>query len=98
LDLLQIDGELGFAAANINAYLLYAPDLAVTCQSVSLFGLPDMQFGNMPYDAGNLLMTREEREHLLDDHPEAAPFVRRFVGPQELIKGIDRFCLWIDDN
>ncbi|MGX0878774.1 hypothetical protein ACSSV4_003477 [Roseovarius sp. MBR-154] len=24
--------------------------------------------------------------------------VRRFVGSQELIKGIDRFCLWIDDD
>ena len=57
-----------------------------------------MQFGNMPYDAGNLLMTREDREHLLEDHPEATPFVRRFVGSQELIKGIDRFCLWIDDD
>jgi hypothetical protein len=93
-----IDGEISFIAANINAYLLDAPNLAVTRQSVSLFGLPDMQFGNMPYDAGNLLMTREGRDHLLDDCPEAAAFVRRFVGSQELIKGIDRFCLWIDDD
>jgi SAM-dependent methyltransferase len=93
-----IDGEISFTAANINAYLLDAPDLAVTRQSFSLFGLPDMQFGNMAYDAGNLLMTRGEREQLLDDHPEAAAFVRRFVGSQELIKGIDRFCLWIDDD
>jgi SAM-dependent methyltransferase len=93
-----IDGDLSFTAANINTYLLDAPDLAVTRQSASLFGLPDMQFGNMPYDAGNLLMTREERDHLFDDCPEAAAFVRRFVGSQELIKGIDRFCLWIDDD
>jgi hypothetical protein len=57
-----------------------------------------MQFGNMPYDAGNLLMSREEHEQLLYDHPEAAMFVRRFVGSQELIKGIERFCLWIDDD
>ena len=93
-----VDGEVSFTAANINAYLLDAPDLAVTRQSTSLFGLPDMQFGNMPYDAGNLLMTREGRDHLLDDYPEAAGLVRRFVGSQELIKGIDRFCLWIDDD
>lgn len=93
-----IDGDVEAAATNINAYLLDAPDLAVTRQSASLFGLPDMQFGNMPYDAGNLLMTPGKREQLLDDHPEAAPFVRRFVGSQELIKGIDRFCLWIDDD
>jgi hypothetical protein len=93
-----IDGDLSFAAANINAYLLDGPDLAVTRQSSSLFGLPDMQFGNMAYDAGNLLMTREDREKLLEDHPEAAVFVRRFVGSQELIKGIDRYCLWIDDD
>ena len=93
-----IDGDLSFTAANINAYLLDGPDLAVTRESASLFGLPDMQFGNMPYDAGNLLMTREEREQLLLDHPESTVFVRRFVGSQELIKGIDRYCLWIDDD
>ena len=93
-----IDGDLRFSASNINTYLLDGPDLAVTRQSSSLFGLPDMQFGNMPYDAGNLLMTREEREQLMLDYPEAAEFVRRFVGSQELIKGIDRYCLWIDDD
>lgn len=93
-----IDGNLSFNAANINTYLLDGPDLAVTRESVSLFGLPDMHFGNMPYDAGNLLMSREGREQLLLDHPEAAVFVRRFVGSQELIKGIDRYCLWIDDE
>jgi SAM-dependent methyltransferase len=93
-----IDGDVEAAATNINAYLLDAPDFAIARQSVSLFGLPDMQFGNMPYDAGNLLMTREGRDHLLDDYPEAAGFVRRFVGSQELIKGVDRFCLWIDDD
>jgi hypothetical protein len=93
-----IDGDLRFTASFINNYLLDGPALAVTRQSMSLFGLPEMQFGNMPYDAGNLLMTREERERLLEDYPEAAAFVRRFVGSQELIKGIDRFCLWIDDG
>lgn len=93
-----IDGDVSSTAANINAYLLDGPDLAVSRRSKSLFGLPDMQFGNMPYDAGGLLMTREQRGQLLDDYPEAAPFIRRFVGSQELIKGIERFCLWIDDD
>lgn len=93
-----IDGDVSSTAANINAYLLDGPDLAVSRRSKSLFGLPDMQFGNMPYDAGELLMTREQRGQLLDDYPEAGPFVRRFVGSQELIKGIERFCLWIDDD
>lgn len=93
-----IDGDVRFTAANINAYLLDGPDMAVSRESISLFGLPDMQFGNMPYDAGNLLMTREERDYLIEDHPEAAAFIRRFLGSQELIKGIERFCLWIGDH
>ena len=93
-----IDGDISFAAANINAYLLDAPDMAVTRQSTPLFGLPDMQFGNMPYDAGNLLMSREERDCLVEDHPDAAVFIRKFRGSQELIKGIERFCLWIGDH
>lgn len=93
-----VDGDISSRAENINAYLLDGPNLAVSRRSKSLFGLPYMQFGNMPYDAGGLLMTREERDQLLEDYPEAATFVRRFVGSQELIKGIERFCLWIDDD
>jgi len=92
------DGELKTPSSHINSYLLNMSDVVVRRLNASLFGLPDMQFGNMPYDAGNLLMNPSERDELLDRHPEAAEFVRRFMGSQEVVKGIERYCLWIDDE
>ena len=92
------DGDLKTPSSHINSYLLNMSDMVVRRLNTSLFGLPDMQFGNMPYDAGQLLMKPSERDQLLDHHPEAAEFVRRFMGSQEVVKGIERYCLWIDDE
>ncbi|MFK7942357.1 MAG: class I SAM-dependent DNA methyltransferase, partial [Paracoccaceae bacterium] len=92
------DGETTTSASHINNYLLNMPDVAVNRRSFSPFGLPAMAFGNMPYDAGNLLMNREQRDALIDEDPDAEPFVRRFMGSQEVVKGIERYCLWIDDD
>ena len=37
-------------ADNINSYLIDAEDVPVTREKRSLFGLPEMSFGNMPYE------------------------------------------------
>jgi hypothetical protein len=57
-----------------------------------------MVFGNMPRDGGHLLLDRNERDALLEAHPEAERFVRRIYGSQELMKGIERWCLWVNDE
>lgn len=54
-----------------------------------------MMFGNMPLDGGNLILDRNDRDALLHTHFEAARFVRRLYGSQELMKGIERWCLWV---
>jgi hypothetical protein len=92
------DGDLQVTASNINSFLLNMPDILVSRRNRSLFGLPDMQFGNMPYDGGKLLMTPLERTALLEQAPAAERYVRRFMGSQEVVKGIERYCLWIDDD
>lgn len=60
--------------------------------------LEPMVFGNKPTDGGNLLLDRNEREALVRAHPDAARFIRRLYGSQELVKGIERYCLWIGDD
>ena len=32
---------------------------------------------------------------LLDQHPEAIKYLRRFVGAEEFLNGIERWCLWL---
>lgn len=54
-----------------------------------------MVFGNMPNNGEALLLDRTERDALVSACPEAARFVRRLYGSQELMKGIERYCLWV---
>lgn len=61
-------------------------------------GLEPMTRGNQPTDGGNLILDRNERDALLAAHPEAAHFVRRLYGSQELMKGIERYCVWVGDD
>ncbi len=57
-----------------------------------------MLFGSIPYDGGNLILTDQEKKELLTRHPEASQYLRLAIGAFELIKGIDRWCLWISDD
>jgi hypothetical protein len=38
-----------------------------------------------------------ERAQLLKDYPEAGRFIHRFVGSDECINGIERYCIWVTD-
>ena len=85
--------------SNINGYLIDSDDVVLTRRTtpISTF-LPRMVLGSMPKDGGYLVMTAEERRDIIELHPEAARFIKRYIGANEFIKGLDRYCLWIDDE
>lgn len=68
--------------------------VAKTSKPIAL-DLEPMTRGNQPTDGGNLILNRNERDALLLAHPEAAHFIRPLYGSQELMKGIERYCLWV---
>lgn len=82
----------------INAYLVSGMDVIVSPISKSTDGRGLMEWGNKPTDGGNLFLTPDERASLLRMSPDADRFVKRFLGAQELIRGEQRHCLWIEDN
>ena len=84
-------------AANINGYLLDAPNVFVQDRKTPLCDVPVMANGNQPRDGGNLLMTEEERAEALAAEPELARFIRPYIGADEFIKGKVRYCLWLND-
>ena len=57
-----------------------------------------MLFGNMPRDGGHLFMDSDLAAKLMAEDVAARPFIKRFVGSEELINGKQRYCLWIDDS
>lgn len=54
--------------------------------------------GNQPTDGGHLMLDRGERDDLLRSYPEAGEFIRRIYGSQELMKGLERWCVWVSDD
>lgn len=81
----------------INAYLVAGPDVIVEKALRPLSKQAEMNFGNKPVDGGYLLLSRDEVQALGLNLAQQARFIRRIYGSAELIRGLDRFCLWIED-
>ncbi len=92
------NNEVAKKAKNINSYLLDAPNLIISRRSSSISGLPPVFFGSIPYDGGYLFLTSQEYKTLLKEYPNANKFVRLAIGSAELIKNIERWCLWINNE
>lgn len=93
------DGDTVRDVDVIGPYL--APGTTMIVAKTSKPLAPDLEpmvFGNKPTDGGNLLLNRDERNALLEVCPEAARFVRRLYGSNELTNDIERWCLWIEDD
>lgn len=80
---------------NINPYLVDAADLIVNKLRRPICAVPEMTYGSMPNDGGNLLFTDNEKEELLNLEPSAERWIRKFVMGDELINNINRWCLWL---
>ncbi|MFC3530557.1 type IIL restriction-modification enzyme MmeI, partial [Paracoccus mangrovi] len=84
--------------AHINAYLTPGADVIVRPASRVIGEKTAMVWGNKPTDGGNLSLTADECASLLSDYPEAARFIRPYYGAAEFIRGLERFCIWVEDS
>ena len=83
---------------NINAYLASGPNIIVKKRSKPMSALAEMSLGNKPTDGGNLLLSGDEVARLDLSKEQRAKFIRRFYGSAEFIRGLSRYCLWIEDE
>ncbi len=82
-------------AKNINPYLTEGNDLIVLKRTKPICNVPEMLKGSQPTDGGNLLMTNEEKDLLLQKEPNCQQFIRPFLGSEEFINNKKRWCLWL---
>ena len=54
--------------------------------------------GSQPTDGGNLLLRAEEAEWIKANDPIAAKYIRSFLGAEEFINNLPRYCLWLLDS
>jgi len=83
---------------NINAYLVGSKDIIVDKNRHRTDELSEMDFGSKAVDGGHLYLDRDEKEALEKASPKCARFIRRVFGAAELVRGLERYCFWINDD
>lgn len=84
--------------SNINSYLVAGENIEVESSRAPKNGLQPMDYGNKPADGSNLIMSSGEAEEFCKQYSAESRYVRRFVGSQEAIKGIVRYCIWVEEG
>lgn len=85
-------------AKNINAYLLDSADIYIFGRTKPLSRFPEMLFGNMPNDGGNLLFEENEYKTFIATYPKDKTFIKKYVGGSDFINGEIRYTLFVSDK
>jgi len=84
---------------NINPYLIAGANVIVSGRSTPLSGdLAMMSLGNQPYEGGYLILNKQEVYDLELPRELERRIVRPFLGAYEIVRGQQRYCLWIRDE
>ena len=74
------------------------PHLVVREESAPINGMDRLVIGSKPIDGGNYIFDAEERATFLEAEPEAAPYLRPYVGAREYLQGGERCILALHDT
>ena len=85
-------------AKNINGYLVDGGDYTLVKRRNPICEVPNMDYGSMPNDGGNLVFNSDTKEEIITRDRRAIRYIKRFVMGEELIKDIDRWSLWIEQE
>jgi hypothetical protein len=85
------------SAKNINPYLVEGDDLIIESRNNPLVKVPQISFGNMPLDGGNLIIEDEELEEFLKKEPNAKDYILSLISAREFLNNKKRWCLWLEN-
>ena len=93
--------ESGHAA--LSPYLFDAgglsdPHLVVRQESAPINGMGKLIIGSKPIDGGEYIFSAEERAEFLQVEPDAARYLRPYVGAREYLQGGERWILALHDT
>lgn len=86
------------AVKNINPYLSEGSNIIVYKKTKPISILPVMTYGSKPVDGGHLILSPIEKDNLLLNSPSSRIYIKSLVGADELLYGIKRYCLWINEE
>jgi hypothetical protein len=82
---------------NINPYLVNAPFVAISKRSNPICNVTEMNYGSMPIDNNYFTLTAEERDIFIAENSENQTLIKKYIGGNEFINSIERYCLWLVD-
>ncbi|KEO72943.1 class I SAM-dependent DNA methyltransferase [Anditalea andensis] len=83
---------------NISPYLVEGANITVNRRGIPISRIPKMLRGESPADGGNLVLSENEKDELIQSNPNAKKYIRRYIGAKEFIRGETRWCLWFDES
>ncbi len=90
--------NIEYITDKIGPYLRPGSKVIVQGRTTPLSDLNTMQLGNAPYDGGNLILSTREAKELPISADEKRKWFRELWGSDEVIKGLPRRCIWIEDK
>lgn len=84
-------------AKNINPYLVEGKDFVILSRSNPICYVPEMFKGSQPTDGGNLILEKSEKDDLVKKEPLLEKYIHLFVGSNEYINKISRWCIYLKD-
>ena len=84
-------------ATQINPYLVDAPLIVLEARRTPICRVPNIAFGNMANDGGFLFLDKVEKDNIISSYPKASKFIKKFLGAEEFINNINRWCIWLVD-
>ena len=80
---------------HINAYLLPGDDVFIDNRSSAICDVPPINYGSFALDDGNYTIKEAEYNELIKIEPSIVDFLRPFIGAQEMLHSIPRWCVWL---
>nr|MBP6498219.1 class I SAM-dependent DNA methyltransferase [Campylobacteraceae bacterium] len=90
--------NIKYEVKNISPYLIEASNTIMTQRKTSISNFPEMVLGSSGIDGGHLILTPDEKDLFIDTDTRSTKFIKQFIGGADFLRGINRYCLWIEDN
>lgn len=91
------DNKIEVSADEIGPYLIPNSKVIVSGLTQPAFGKQPMSLGNAPYDGGHLIVESYKADELGFGLVEKEKWLKPLVGSNEVINGLHRFAIWIND-
>lgn len=80
---------------NISPYLTETSNVFIESRNKPICNVPQMKFGNQPRDGGNFIFSDDEYQELIKANPQLSKWFRPYIGANEFINNIKRWCIWL---